>query len=98
MVYCAIPRRSYVGSRPIHLQILHHDQLAPYSVIVKQYYAINEQKLCPFFILQQDIYLRAFYCNLIHYTRRTYQNVNARLLPSSPPLPPLIATDVHAYH
>lgn len=49
MVYCAFLRRSYVGSRPIHLQILHHDQLAPYSVIVKQYYAINEQKLCPFF-------------------------------------------------
>ena len=53
MVCCAFLRRSYVGSRPIHLQILHHDQLAPYSVIVKQYYAINEQKLCPFLYLSK---------------------------------------------
>lgn len=40
-----------------------------------------------FFIPKQDIYLRAFYCNWIHYTRRTYQNVNAHPLPSPTPLP-----------
>lgn len=38
-----------------------------------------------FFILKQDIYLRAFYCDWIHYTLRTYQNVNAHPLPSLPP-------------